>query len=1486
MAETHTAHRTTALETKILKLLVDLLEQEGKFKGSFGCFLFAANFMLYVFILQAEIEVLRYMQVVLLLYHLMLLLSLAASLVWGQKGQGSKLIDLTALLLKSHSLLVLPFCIYYALSFVLGLFEDERAYFGIALFNFVVALLVGVLRVCFLHNYVAGNDDAASFTDIICLSGLIETAIDSIFLVLLKGELNLVNIQLYVISAKLLYLRALSTRLHIYDYRMNSAFKAYASARCTTILARQVAYLSQAEVSLSTTIAIFLTVLPGYWYFYRNYGRIDIFSSEGKHGFVPYMISVYEHLKATHDPGSIACENYYVSNFIRHRRECREAKCACRRIRHVHNNPLYLDMVVSLAERRMTREELSTTRVALFLAVLVRRDKSILPVNDLLLRYKEGLKDSFMDRFRIRYVENYMQKILDGKCSEVISVAKDSVYKENKEELVPSFYRKSLMTHLLFRYKQSYDQLKELIVAYMKDLRGFCLQSLYNRFEATELYETLGTMRSTHRAIHEVYAALEEMGHRGNLRHKLLYYIYNSSVNANAVEAKRVGREILEVSGEKERLAEEGFGFDNEHLFEKSVGIVASITAKEIGNISAVYGDTRDFFETGSQALIGRNAMELLPEVIARHHSEIMVGYPREVEKYVLHRRMESYLCSKSGATQALSAVFKYLPVYTIDRGILLCTYWKKKPEAHAYHLFVGGDNSIKSYSKGLCDMLEAGYLGLGESLGSVTKEAEELLGRSSEEIEAIEEGIVRGLSFCYRKFRLQQKLSSSDLTFTSHSEKKSVTINFDVEVELLYAITTPGCYDMNKVLLLRNPRVYRPDPFSGGEALFVLTSRKMIVPKYIQETSPAKHTNKHTLRDRHNCLNDRTSFISDIESEQMVRSKKSNRETPNYKLPQSTNNYTGDHIHGSQTMSASRTDTTSYANNPLLSLAKPNNKHHTYCWMVFGLSCIALIVLVDVAITKNSARSAYYSAQKTVFLVFDYIRSLSAVISLRLYHFSPTTRSTSYNNAQPPANDEGWYLSALDEATRKHISRLRSDYLRHNSGDKPSKQLSMTFALNSFVIKGQVLDDTRTIDYDQMVRSEPNGDTVDMPDQMLMIGYLHRIYRDVRNDSSAQLEAFRRANGIQPFVDAAEIFSALLALILLISFSMLRLRRVNRNLRGLNLVDASQLRSMVTTVDKIKQFMALHSELDDEYGSKVQQIEAATAATPEQECSGKMPEAERITGFSSVYLAFLRHFLGYLVLLILLVASYVAVSAARTALESSRIEARGKSLVNLYGYLVQTNLVQSARLAGLGDAEPADASDLRSEYKARYSPLELAQIAQTLSTLSESARLCTGPSRKARSEVSRKLVAEFCKASRFRFFNEASTFRILCYVSNELKQSHPDESNRVNGDARAANAAALLLFANVRSELAYYSITEELETAEASGKTGYFLLIKLTLVALVLALASRVSGAAAAREETSFFIYHLFGYKRIQKSTFLHIYFKGRLNQYKCSFK
>lgn len=140
----------------------------------------------------------------------------------------------------------------------------------------------------------------------------------------------------------------------------------------------------------------------------------------------------------------------------------------------------------------------------------------------------------------------------------------------------------------------------------------------------------------------------------------------------------------------------------NKFSFENLLNIVAYINNKEIGNIKMVYGNFREYFDVEENEVIGKNVMYFMPDIIASNLSGVMRGYPYEIKKYILGRHIDSFLCGNSRLIQPLKSIFKYLPSYSINSGVLLSAYWKEKDDSNQHHIFLNDDNLVKHYSKSL----------------------------------------------------------------------------------------------------------------------------------------------------------------------------------------------------------------------------------------------------------------------------------------------------------------------------------------------------------------------------------------------------------------------------------------------------------------------------------------------------------------------------------------------------------------------------------------------------------------------------------------------------------------------------------------------------------------------------------------------------------------------------------------------------------------
>lgn len=202
------------------------------------------------------------------------------------------------------------------------------------------------------------------------------------------------------------------------------------------------------------------------------------------------------------------------------------------------------------------------------------------------------------------------------------------------------------------------------------------------KLDYKEFFTLLDNLQRIDEELGRFWDDFAEFGDTMHVRHIFLYYIYYKYVRFDSALVYHMGQILSSFYAKKYSQDTNFYDISNEHLFEKSFSIVAHIDSKEIGNISNVYGDIRNILDVGESDLIGDNVKHWMPDIISRHHSAIMKGYTRDIEKTILHRYIDSYLCSKSKLVIPVTGLFKYLPLYTISEGILLCTYWKLRNTA------------------------------------------------------------------------------------------------------------------------------------------------------------------------------------------------------------------------------------------------------------------------------------------------------------------------------------------------------------------------------------------------------------------------------------------------------------------------------------------------------------------------------------------------------------------------------------------------------------------------------------------------------------------------------------------------------------------------------------------------------------------------------------------------------------------------------------
>lgn len=163
----------------------------------------------------------------------------------------------------------------------------------------------------------------------------------------------------------------------------------------------------------------------------------------------------------------VLCDKFFTTCFINHKILCRDVEVPCSKSSPTFDNFYFKDMLGKLAEDKLEHRALNAKNVAAYISIILKRGKSFYPINETLIKYTKSLPNTFINNFRIRYIENYIRKIFDKKSSSVKDILDHISTGGAADSSIKNVYKDNLCISRIFPYKKCFDETLNLLESYL-----------------------------------------------------------------------------------------------------------------------------------------------------------------------------------------------------------------------------------------------------------------------------------------------------------------------------------------------------------------------------------------------------------------------------------------------------------------------------------------------------------------------------------------------------------------------------------------------------------------------------------------------------------------------------------------------------------------------------------------------------------------------------------------------------------------------------------------------------------------------------------------------------------------------------------------------------------------------------------------------------------------------------------------------------------
>ena len=1192
------------------KVIIGILDKYSCFGSTFLLVALVFNFVVFVIMIDTDVNIRQAIDIFSLVYQGALLLSLTLLLLLkyiNKKTEGLKTVQKScAFLFMFYPILVLPLV---AITSTDASRSPSEPFFDVGVLrsvNLGLAVPITALKAAVFYNIFPESDQLSSHRESLSLYTAYEVALSILFTYLYVNRYDSSTLVIFAITQKVGLLYYLLGVFRLYDLETEALVKGFYIMRNTIELTKHIVMLYDQEYcSFFTTLSAGLTLWMGVL-FIRRYNRLDIFDPKAKADTLDYLRAVLACIDIGRFEHITTSDRYYINRFISHRMNCRDHGCLCKLSKPSHDDSNFKDFLVELAKAKIEGADLTAKEVAAYVAVIVKRNKSITSMNDILLQYLKAAKPSWATTLYTSYIEEHVQRILAEKSSALVKIKKNLKYNVNKDELAREQYNETVLIHKVFWFKRLYDSALEEINSYLQEAKTFLVDIVYSRTGPKEFYDRMRVFHLIDGRLKAVYDRFEEFNNSFHTRHLLLYYVYYTNLNYDVIKSFELRNTLLNFTAFKYKGDVDYYEISNEFLFENSVSIVAYINAKEIGNVKMVYGDIRTVFDMDEAEMIGKNVMHFMPEIIAVNHSDIMKGYPYEIEKYILHRYIDSYLCGKSKLVLPLKGVFKYLPIYSVSNGILLCTYWKQQRYDDSHYIFLDDENRVKHYSKSLLRHINIQSIDYDIPIHNITKDFEQHLPMIEDEKQKYIESVLPEVSHRFKKFIIPNLEFASSFAFYNPTTGVNTTIDFYVRVQLIFAVKEKGEYDMNTILILNNnPNSRRRSELSEMDgmpsAVVEHDQQYNDGPKFISdnvETSKYlsfKTTTKHIAAEPEDeaakikAEYSRKQKLLALNEMQLYRKKHRKMKKDYMSKSRLIDN---DQENQQRSMSLSTRSSSDYLKKAQEQFSSKFDAFRFNKLKLAFLALISVVAMLEVFKTIWLNTGHFYAMKVYMASSMQVLCVITQIVQVKVYQpflsDAEFKRKTNYQPIEGLRYYTDFAVSTLNEQLKEIKSDEERIFIDLKKNNDIKKELS---ELQSFIVSGTLSTPEDSIFYQSYLKPGYEASKDDLAFYSLLIDKVRQLYGIVQNVDEVTMARSQQTELRKKFIFYFEWLVVFLLLALNVVLVVSKLWNVVFNLSSLNLVRNNQLENRHQELCETESFVKVCCDYNEDYASKVNRL-------------------------------------------------------------------------------------------------------------------------------------------------------------------------------------------------------------------------------------------------------------------------------------------------------
>lgn len=1222
----------TGLLKHISNTFIGILNQYPNFGTKSLKLTLTINFVIFTAIFNMNFNIWLFLDIACLSYQGVLLVCLGFLLVLECTGNSLRnqnpVQKLAAFMLINYSILILPLLILTSFKSYIPESQDYRTIFAIIVINNCLGIFFIFLKLLFMHNFIPYMDILSSPIDVITIYTLLEGVFDTFFLFLHSRNFDQTLLISYITIEKIILVFWLFTSFKIYNLRVEPIAKGFYVMRNVVSLMRFIQIIFDLPTNVFVHLIVAVSVLLPMDTIIRKYNLQDIFSDSNKVPLIDLARIVFICMDIAKMDELTICERYFTTCFLNHKKDCRKADCLCKRSICRYDNSSFNDFLVELVEENIKTAQFNFKDTAIYISILIKRDKSITTVNEILFKCVSAVDSSYFNLFYKSYFENYIQKILEKKSSNLINIKKSLKYDYNKTELANNMYKENLPIHRLIFYKKCYDSAHKDIACAIAESKNFIMVALYGQINPLQFFKCLENLFKINNRLELNLKDISLISSDLHIRHLLLFHTYFAYINYNQKQTLDIKSELLMLS--KQKYFERKFFIEitGEYIFEKSVAIVAHINASEIGNIDMVYGDTQEIFDMGEHQLIGENVMNIMPQIIAENHSAIMNGYPFEIEKYIMHRYIYSYLCNSSKLILPLTGVFKYLPIYSVKNGILLCTYWKDVKNDEQNYIFLDDDYTVKHYSKGLLNFMKSSCIDYDIPIQSLTDDMTSYLSIIETEKQKYIDTVISNVSFTIKKMLIPDLKFSAAFTFKDNKGLSKSEIKFNVQVQLMFAVKAKGDYCINKILILTEPiRVNIQSKLlemkNGPSSLYMKSTSQNL------ETFGTFYSNTYNS----NVMGGSSKVIYEREERRLNKmydnpfskecklsalkrtlfDKQNQNNAKNFYMEDGLNRFT-EHLRKQQSTSPSN-KSSSQVFKKFYEKTEINYSKIRMDRPIYSILCLFVICIIFTGFKHRALfTSKFIDIKSNVVNNMQIICTLSEVMQLKFYQYYTSKNSNEQQKEEASSPTLDYYINMTLYSLNIHFESIKqrgaSENYNLNVGDINYTKM---IELMSFTLQQNFKDNDTIYYFSNFIKTDYVLQTNDLGLFDTLNKKITGLYNVAQDLTSYANDCIKNDISHIYLVFNLE-FALLISLACLnVILIFIKLYKIGYNLTTINNLNTNQLKNRYKELCEIQKFIQICCGFDEDYDEKLNRLYRGSLAIYEKENTSQKIKNERI---------------------------------------------------------------------------------------------------------------------------------------------------------------------------------------------------------------------------------------------------------------------------------